>query len=265
LVYELSGNTLGETKEVMIKNRLEKICVENGEFESASELLEKVMSGYYRQEFINAFTTNKTEFFREVFHFEDMVERVFAEHFSVNNEIRIFSCASSSGEEIYSIAISFEHFKSLSKKLHIKSKILATDIDTNMLQKVKDGIYKHPRGGSIFPEWVSPSRYFQRRDIDGEGYFLIRAKDFLRRDIELSQLNLNAKVYPFEDGSMDVIFCRNVLIYFNIDDQNKILKKLLRALKVGGTIYLGHSESPLESAPALKRLGMNIFVKEREL
>jgi len=249
----------------MIKNRLEKVCREIGEFEDATALLQKVGEGFHKEAFVNAFTTNKTEFFREVFHFEDLVNRVFKEHFAENTNISIYSCASSSGEEIYSIAISFQYYKELTKKLHIHADITASDIDTNMLQKAYEGIYKFPKEGAGFPEWVLPSRYFQKREIGDANHFLVRVKDSLRKNIEFRQLNLISPKYPFPRGSFDVIFCRNVLIYFNIEDQNKILKKLLGILKIGGTLYLGHSESPLEIAPALKRLGMNMFVKIGDL
>ncbi len=249
----------------MIKNRLEKICRNFGEFDEASELIEKVIAGYHQEEFVNAFTTNKTEFFRESFHFDDLVGRVFKEHFKTKEEISIYSCAASSGEEIYSIAISFQYYKELSRKLHINAKIVASDIDTEMLKRAKEGIYKYPKDETPFPDWIRPSRYFQRRDIGNERYFLIRAKDNLRRYIEFRQLNLMSNRYPLAQNSFDVLFCRNVLIYFSVEDQNRILKKLLSLLKIGGTLYLGHSESPLEITPALQRLGMNTFIKVREL
>ncbi len=261
----MTGNTLGETKEVMIRNRLEKICREIGDFDDTDELLSKVYEKGLEEVFINAFTTNKTEFFREVFHFEDLINRVFKEHFAENETISMYSCASSSGEEVYSIAIAFQYFKEQMKKLHINANIIASDIDTNMLSKAREGIYKYYKNENTFPEWVIPSRYFQRREIGDENYFLIRAKESLRKYIEFRQLNLIAPRYPFAKNSLDVIFCRNVLIYFSIEDQNEILKKLLSVLKVGGTLYLGHSESPLEITYALKRLGMNTFVKVGEL
>lgn len=265
MVYALTGNTLGDTKEIMVRNRLEKINRHFGHFNSVSELLENVKNGTIKEAFINAFTTNKTEFFREYFHFEDLISRVFEEHFKTRETIDIYSCASSSGEEIYSIAISFQHYKALSKKLHLNMKITASDIDTAMLKKAEEGIYKHPKHGAIFPEWVIPSKYFKKREVQGHDYFLIKAKDSIRKNIAFKQLNLIKQRFPFENNSLDVIFCRNVLIYFNQEDQNKILKKLLALLKVGGTLYLGHSESPLEITPALHRLGMNIFIKKCEL
>jgi len=134
LIYRLTGNTLGETKEVMIKNRLEKIGHKIGIYDS-SELLSAINEGKFLEEFVNTFTTNKTEFFRESFYFEDMISRVFPSHFAKNDSISMYSCASSSGEEVYSMAISFEYYKKISKKIHIKADVLATYIDTDMLKK----------------------------------------------------------------------------------------------------------------------------------
>jgi len=77
-------------------------------------------------------------------------------------------------------------------------------------------------------------------------------------------MNLMSPAYPFKPAEFDVIFCRNVLIYFSQADQNKILKKLFRHLKIGGTLYLGHSESPLDLTSAVRREGRNIFIKIKE-
>lgn len=83
--------------------------------------------------------------------------------------------------------------------------------------------------------------------------------------ITFCELNLNDNVYNFSNNQFDVIFCRNVLIYFSPEDQNKILKKLFRHLKIGGTLYLGHSENPQDLVSYVKRVGQNIFIKEKEI
>ena len=83
--------------------------------------------------------------------------------------------------------------------------------------------------------------------------------------ITFAQMNFNDEHYPFADEEFDVVFCRNVLIYFTVEDQNKILKKLFRHLKVGGTLYIGHSESPHDLAPYLERVGQNIYIKQRNI
>ena len=83
--------------------------------------------------------------------------------------------------------------------------------------------------------------------------------------ISFHELNLNDSSYGFSNNQFDVIFCRNVLIYFSVEDQNKILKKIFRHLKIGGTLYLGHSENPQDLINYVKRVGQNIFIKEKEI
>ena len=83
--------------------------------------------------------------------------------------------------------------------------------------------------------------------------------------INFHVMNLNDSSYPFSKNQFDVIFCRNVLIYFSVEDQNIILKKLFTHLKIGGTLYLGHSENPQDLIKYVKRIGQNIFIKEKEI
>ena len=83
--------------------------------------------------------------------------------------------------------------------------------------------------------------------------------------INFQVTNINDNTYPFSYAQFDVIFCRNVLIYFSSEDQNKILKKLFKHLKIGGTLYLGHSENPQDLVHYVKRVGQNIFVKEKDI
>ncbi len=265
-VYELTCNTLGDNKAVMAQNRVAKLLQKMGGRYDISQVLEFVESGYYVEEFINAFTTNKTEFFRESFHFEDLVSRVFPAHFENAKHISIYCSASSTGEEPYSIATSFLHFKESVQNHFLGAKIVATDIDTNALSKAREGVYEHPKNSSMFPPWIKPQKYFKKRELGGAyPHFLIKAKDSLKELIEFKRMNLFEDDYPFAAESFDVIFCRNVLIYFNVEDQNKILKKLFLRLKIGGVLYLGHSESPLGLSPFVKRLGQNIFIKEKGL
>lgn len=150
---------------------------------------------------------------------------------------------------------------------NIKANIIATDIDTNVLQYGADGIYRYSKSSKEFPDWIRPQNYFKRRiqkSLSGEEV-LIKVNDDLKRMITFHIMNLNNDSYPFSNNQFDVIFCRNVLIYFSVEDQNDILKKLFRYLKIGGTLYLGHSENPQDLIHYVKRVGQNIFVKENEL
>ena len=266
LLYSLTGITLADNKDIMISNRIDKLkrnCNYNGDI---VDLLKAIEQGNHLTEFINSFTTNKTHFFREDFHFLDLKDRVLPTFANSGNKIQMYCSASSTGEEPYSMAMSvFEAKNELNK--NISASIIATDIDTNVLEYAANGIYRFSKSSKEFPSWIKPQKYFKRRvqkNLAGEEV-LIKANDELKKMITFQVMNLNDNSYPFSNNQFDVIFCRNVLIYFSSEDQNKILKKLFKHLKIGGTLYLGHSENPQDLVHYVKRVGQNIFVKERDI
>ena len=262
ILYSLTGITLTENKEIMISNRLDKLKRNAGFKGNIEDLLEKIKQGEYTTEFINTFTTNKTHFFREEFHFEDLRNRVLPEFDRNNKEIQMYCSAASTGEEPYSMAMTVKEVNP-----HMKARIVATDIDTDVLQQAANGIYRFQKSSKEFPEWIKPQKYLKRRVQKGLAgdEILIKANDDLKALITFGQMNLNDESYPFETHQFDVVFCRNVLIYFSVEDQNKILQKLFRLLKVGGTLYIGHSENPHDLIDYVQRVGQNIFVKIRDL
>ena len=257
LLYNLTGITLSDDKDIMIINRLEKL-LRNTNFSGQIEtLLNKISQGEYTTEFINTFTTNKTNFFREEFHFIDLKNRVLKN----NQNLNVYCCASSTGEEPYSIAMTIKETNKQSK-----SKIIATDIDTNVLKYASRGIYRFQKSSKEFPSWIKPNKYFKKRKkINSNDEVLIKVNNDLKDMITFSKMNLNDSNYPFEIQEFDVIFCRNVLIYFSMQDQKEILKKLFKHLKIGGTLYLGHSESPQDLINYVNKMGQNIFIKVKEL
>ena len=261
ILYSLTGITLSENKDIMITNRLDKFLRNTEYYGSISELISKVEQGEYVTEFINTFTTNKTHFFREDFHFKDLLDRVLPEAYNNNQELKMYCSATSTGEEPYSMAMTVKEFK-----YKMKTSIIATDIDTDVLQSAADGIYIFNKSSKEFPDWIKPQKYFKQRiqqNLAGEE-ILIKINNDLKKMITFAQMNLNNEEYPFEQNYFDVIFCRNVLIYFSVEDQNKILKKLFLHLKIGGTLYIGHSENPHDLINYVKRVGQNIFVKIKE-
>ena len=266
LLYSLTGITLADNKDIMISNRIDKLkrnCNYNGDI---VDLLKSIEQGNHLTEFINSFTTNKTHFFREDFHFLDLKDRVLPMFANNGNKIQMYCSASSTGEEPYSMAMSvFEAKDQLNK--NILASIIATDIDTSVLEYAANGIYRYSKSSKEFPSWIKPQKYFKRRvqkNLAGEEV-LIKVNDELKRMITFQVMNLNDNTYPFSSHQFDVIFCRNVLIYFSSEDQNKILKKLFKHLKIGGTLYLGHSENPQDLVHYVKRVGQNIFVKEKDI
>jgi len=262
ILYSLTGITLTENKDVMIANRLDKLK-RNTKFDGdIVTLLQKIEDGEFTREFINTFTTNKTHFFREDFHFTDLKTRVLPEFSISNREIKMYCSAASTGEEPYSMAMTVKEFSST-----MKASIIATDIDTEVLQAAANGIYRFQKSSKEFPDWIKPQKYFKRRiqkNLAGDE-ILIKVNDDLKSMITFGQMNLNDSEYPFDSHQFDVVFCRNVLIYFSVEDQNEILKKLFRTLKVGGTLYIGHSENPHDLINYTKRVGQNIFIKLKDI
>ncbi|WP_418185609.1 CheR family methyltransferase [Aliarcobacter vitoriensis] len=266
LLYSLTGITLTENKDIMISNRIDKLRRNCNYYGDIMELLISIEQGKNVTEFINSFTTNKTHFFREDFHFIDLKNRVLPELSKAGQKASIWCSASSTGEEPYSIAMTVLE---TNEELHynIQASITATDIDTNVLQYAADGIYRYSKSSKEFPSWIKPQKYFKKRvqkNLTGEE-ILIKVKDELKRMITFHVMNLNDDSYPFSNNQFDVIFCRNVLIYFSVEDQNNILKKIFKHLKIGGTLYLGHSENPQDLIHYVRRVGQNIFVKEKDL
>lgn len=266
LLYSLTGITLADNKDIMISNRIDKLkrnCNFSGDI---MELLNSIEQGNNVTEFINSFTTNKTHFFREDFHFLDLKDRVLPMFAKSGNKIDMYCSASSTGEEPYSMAMTvLESREELGR--NISASIIATDIDTNVLQYAANGIYRFSKSSKEFPSWIRPQKYFKRRiqkNLAGEE-ILIKVNDDLKKMITFQVMNLSDSNYPFSKNQFDVIFCRNVLIYFSSEDQNAILKKLFKHLKIGGTLYLGHSENPQDLVHYVKRVGQNIFVKEKEI
>lgn len=262
ILYSLTGITLTENKDIMINNRLDKLKRNTQYSGNIEDLLSKVAEGEYTTEFINTFTTNKTHFFREDFHFIDLKERILPDFVNSGKTIKMYCSAASTGEEPYSMAMTV---KEVDERLN--ASIMATDIDTDVLQHAANGIYRFQKSSKEFPEWIKPQKYFKRRiqkNLIGDE-ILIKVNDDLKKMVTFAQMNLNDEIYPFKRNEFDVIFCRNVLIYFSSDDQNKILKKLFALLKIGGTLYIGHSENPHDLIHYSQRVGQNIFVKIKDI
>jgi chemotaxis protein methyltransferase CheR len=266
LLYGLTGITLADNKDIMISNRIDKLKRDSKYKGDIMDLLRLIEEGSYVSEFINSFTTNKTHFFREDFHFLDLKNRALPELAKSGNKVNMYCSASSTGEEPYSMAMTVLEAQAETGK-RINAGITATDIDTNVLQYAANGVYRYSKSSKEFPDWIKPSKYFKRRvqkNLSGEEV-LIKVKDEVKRMLSFEVMNLNDNSYPFSKNQFDIVFCRNVLIYFSAEDQNKILKRLFSHLKIGGTLYLGHSENPQDLVNYVKRVGQNIFIKEKEV
>lgn len=261
LLLQKTGIFLDDSKDTLILNRLRKL-IKHINAPNADSFLAQISHGNNEQEFINAFTTNKTDFFREGFQFLDLLDRVMPQYCNKNG-IHVLCAASSTGEEPYSIAATLLYAKEIYGLQSFKPTIIATDIDTEVLEWAQNGVYTVNTKISPQPTWIDLDKYFNIRQIDAQQIYM-EAKPCLKSLVTFKQLNLYNHRYPFAPQEFDIIFCRNVLIYFKVSDQKQILKKLFSHLKLNGTLYLGHSESILDLADKVSRLGQNTFVKNRE-
>ena len=202
-------------------------------------LLSQDASGDERRELINCITTNKTSFFREPHHFSflaDLFQRSI-ESRSLPRTFSVWSAACSSGEEPFSMAMTIQDTLNRSSAIGRDFSILASDIDTQVLEAARSSIYTE---ADLEPVAV-PFR--QRFFLRGSGSQLgrYRIKPGLREQVEFRQLNLIDPAWDIRAG-FDVIFCRNALIYFEHDTQDRILRRLIRCLKPRGYLIVGHSE-----------------------
>lgn len=209
-----------------------------------------------RSEFLSALTTNVTHFFREMHHFvylrdillDDLIDRA-----KSGKKIRIWSAGCSAGQEAYSIAMVVA--KKLDEKIDIDFKILATDIDTRILETAKNGTYPELERKSI------PDEYFNFLKIPTQSSESFSISEKIKKMITFAELNLIAE-WPMQ-GSFDVIFCRNVAIYFDADTQSTLWKRFYDYLSPGGHLFIGHSERVNGlAANALKTVGVTAYVKQ---
>jgi len=235
LIYDQIGVNLKTSKKTMVKARLLKRLRRLG-LTSFEEYLEFL--NHNNQELVilyNFLTTNVTHFFREKHHFKYMQDNVLPELLLENKKvIRVWSAGCSSGEEVYSLAIVLKEF--FPKDWTIK--ILGTDINTEVLKIASTGIYSQKSVEKI--PYSLLKKYFLLGSGKNEGFF--KVKKVLKDTVTFGRLNLNDDTYPIKN-KIDIIFCRNVFIYFDKRTQKEILRRFYRQLPTNGHLFLGHSES----------------------
>lgn len=249
LIYQRAGIALADSKQEMVYSRLARRLRATG-IHSFVTYLDELDAGRLGDEweaFTNALTTNLTSFFREAHHFP-----LLAEHVKNKREgVTIWCSASSTGEEPYSIAMTVcEAYNTLTPPVQI----IATDIDTNVLATGANGVYTLDRLDKMAPERAR--RFFLRGKGEREG--MVRVRPELRQLITFKQLNLLADNWPLT-GQFDVIFCRNVMIYFDKATQRKILSRFVPLMKPDALLFAGHSENFLYVSESLKLRGKTVY------
>ncbi len=249
LLYQHSGIKLNDSKKDMVYSRLGRRLRATG-MKSFQEYLELVEQdeGDEWEAFINSLTTNLTAFFREPHHFPLLKEHVLSLR---KKPLRLWCSAASTGEEPYTMAMTMiDAFGSYKPPIEI----IATDIDTNVLTKARAGIYSLERVEKLPPETLK--RFFLKGTGKNNGFVQVRKE--LRDLISFRTLNLLDEQWPI-NGTFDVIFCRNVMIYFDKETQYKILKRFAPMLESHGLLFAGHSESLHHAADFFKLRGNTIY------
>ena len=262
-VQETCGINLHEGKKALLKARLGKI-LRGRNFRSFKEYYDHVIndrSGNELTILLNSISTNLTYFFREPQHFDFLRTEILPELLgrngvSKNVTLRFWSAGCSTGEEAYSIAISASQFLNHAKDAQIK--ILATDISTRVLTKAENGVYDKEKIDKI--PYELRRAYFQKGDNRWRGY--VRVKKEIRDLISFQRLNFMEK-FQFREP-FDVIFCRNVMIYFETATKEILIEKFYRNLSEGGYLLIGHAESLMGINHNFTYIKPSVFKKHRE-
>lgn len=225
-----------EKKRILIEGRLANTVASRG-FKSFKEFIDFAFadkSGEETRQLVNKLTTNHTFFLREPEHF-DYMKSVLLPYFEKTNntrELRVWCAASSTGQEPYTLAMTIDDYFG-AKMSQWRIKILATDLDTDVLKKAKDGIYSSDMIKDVPSAWLS--KYFVKKGND------YQVTDRLRNMIEFKQFNLMDRIPPTQ--TYDLISCRNVMIYFESETKNALIERFFDVTKEGGYLYVGHAES----------------------
>jgi chemotaxis protein methyltransferase CheR len=249
-IYGAAGITLPDTKKALVSGRLAKRLSAH-QLSSYGDYLRLLADGKSPAELqtaVDLLTTNETYFFREPKHFEFLRKQVSVAR-AAGSQFRVWSAAGSSGEEAFSIAMVLEDC------IPGQWEVMGSDISSRVLERARSGHYSTERIANF------PPGYLQRFCLKGlgsqDGTLLIERR--LRERVRFQRINLDATLPPI--GAFDVIFLRNVLIYFSAETKSRVVARVLTALKPGGHLLIGHSESLAEVSDAVEIIAPAIYRK----
>lgn len=259
IVNERTGIVVADEKIDMFYSRLARRIRHLGleDFKQYCERIKHEKDGAEVGQLINAITTNLTSFYREGYHFEYLFNILIPEMKSTRpdkRKLRIWSAGCSSGEEPYSIAATLNHLDLVAEGWDVE--ILATDIDSNVLAHGAKGIYSMEQLKTV------PEQYLQSGFLRGKGssFGKVRVKPAVRDLVEFAQLNLNS---PWSlPETVDIVFCRNVIIYFDKESKKKLVNRIADNLNPGGYLFIGHSESLFRVTDRFELVGKTIYRKK---
>lgn len=254
LAHREFGVELGAGKEQLVAARISKLMrrLRFSTFREFHSYLQADCTGQALTQLIDSLTTNHTSFFREQAHFDFLVEDVFPD-WKGNRPMRIWSAACSTGEEPYTIAlVAREYFQARSRVI---PEILASDISTHALESARKGAYPAQRLQPEFAPWLR--KHILRGEGQWDGWY--RMAPEVMRMVEFRRVNL---IQPFGQlGRFDVIFCRNVMIYFSRQTQAQLVDRFAASLEPGGYLFVGHSESLTGIQHGLQQIQPAIYRK----
>lgn len=252
LIAERAGIALSEVKRNLVYSRLARRLrtLKLDSFSAYCRLLEND-DGSELEQFVNALTTNLTSFFREPKHFEYLSQTLLPalRQAPPGQPLRIWSAGCSTGEEPYTLAMTLEE----TLPGHENARILATDLDSSVIARASTGIYDAERVQALPGNTLK--RWFQRGSGEHDGK--VRVRPEIRERVTFRQLNL-IEPWPMRNP-FDVIFCRNVVIYFDRDTQRKLFDRFADQLRPGGHLFLGHSETLHKVSDRFRLLGNTIY------
>jgi chemotaxis protein methyltransferase CheR len=251
-IFDNAGITMAAAKKALVTGRLSKRLAAHG-LETFGEYFKLLSSGQHPFEVqmaVDLLTTNETYFFREIKHFEFLRSQVLAAR-SRPQPYRIWSAASSSGEEAYSMAMVLADCMQTTPW-----EILGTDISTKVIDGARRALYSMERGRHIPPEFLR--RFCRKGQGEYEGSLLVDRT--LRSKVTFRQVNLNTAL-P-EMGLFDMVFLRNVMIYFNNETKREVVARVIATVKPGGYFCIGHSESLNDISTAVQMVAPSIYQKQ---
>jgi chemotaxis protein methyltransferase CheR len=252
LIYARAGINLQDGKQAMVYGRLSRRLRETGhrsftQYLDHLEALAGPAAATEWQAFVNCLTTNLTSFFREPHHFTALHEEL---HKRRGSATRIWCNAASTGEEPYSLAITATE----AQEGRPQVSILCTDIDTNVLATAERGVYAADARG-LSPEHLR--RHFMRGMRGNAGF--IRVKPELQRLLDFRPFNLMSTAWDSLGDPFDIVFCRNVMIYFDGPTQRRVLERIHARMRPKGLLFVGHSENFTESRDLFELRGKTIY------
>jgi chemotaxis protein methyltransferase CheR len=254
-VTENTGIVLTDAKKDMVYGRLTK-RLRKGPYTNFDDFTKAIIEGDEEEQdvLINAITTNLTAFFRENHHFEFLANTAIPKLLAANKyskRIRIWSAGCSTGEEPYSIAMVLR--ESIPNIEEWDVKVLATDLDANVIAQGQSGIYREDRIEGLSDE--RKKRWFKRGKGAHEGY--VKVSPELQKLISFKRLNL-LQQWPMK-GPFDLMFCRNVIIYFDKNTQKTLFKRYFSILEADAYLFIGHSETLHKVSDDFESLGKTIY------